>query len=161
MVERIVQHPMMRALRVDKITLAALAATLRLYRDPDACRQSVPLLSMLSTPLENLKNRAERLAPQMAVAGAVASAEAIECEACLGGGSAPAQRVASFGIAITPKGMSTVQMIKALRSGAPSVFARIQNDRLILDLRTVVPAEDMALVQAVERLTQPAEAAQG
>ena len=74
LVQQIARHPMNRALRVDKMTLAALAATLRLYRDQDTAEQTIPLLMLLNTPVENLKNRAERLAPQMAAAAAVASA---------------------------------------------------------------------------------------
>ena len=66
LVDEITRHPLTRALRVDKLTLAALAATLRLYRDPAKARRSVPLLQLLSTSVENLKGRAERLAPQMA-----------------------------------------------------------------------------------------------
>ena len=68
----------MRAMRVDKITLAALGATLRLYRDPQSAERSLPLLTLLSTPLANLKNRAERLAPQLAATQAVAAAEPLK-----------------------------------------------------------------------------------
>ena len=77
MVQQVLKHPRMRAVRVDKLTLAALAATLRHYRDPEEAERSIPLLMFLSTPLDNLKNRAERLAPQLAACPAVASAEAI------------------------------------------------------------------------------------
>ncbi len=76
-IQAITRHPMMRAMRVDKITLAALAATCRLYRDPSVAEESVPLLKLLSITAENLKNRADRMAPQLAAAPAVESVEVI------------------------------------------------------------------------------------
>jgi len=72
--ERIAKHPMARALRVDKLTLAALAATLRLYRQPEVALARIPLLQLLGTSVENLRQRAARLAPQMAASSAIASA---------------------------------------------------------------------------------------
>jgi L-seryl-tRNA(Ser) seleniumtransferase len=151
-VERIASHPMMRALRVDKTVLAALAATLRLYRDPAAAEQSVPLLSLLGTPLENLKLRASRLAPQMAAVEAIAEAEAIEDVAYLGGGSVPSQELATWCIALKPANGSVEKLAQSLRTGTPSLFGRIKQDRLLLDLRSVAPRYDTQVVAAVEAL---------
>ena len=92
LVDRITKHPLMRAMRVDKIALAALGATLRLYRDPPAAERSLPLLMLLSTSLANLKNRAERLAPQLAALPAVAAAEPVESTTFLGGGLFPRKK---------------------------------------------------------------------
>lgn len=152
LVKRIQKHPLMRALRVDKMTLAALAATLRLYLDESQARDRVPLLSLLATPLENLRNRAERLAPQIAAAGAVASAEPVAGTTYLGGGSVPTQEIPTWCVAIQPAKLAVDDMARALRLGQPSVFARVQRDRLLLDLRSVFPREDMDLVRAVETL---------
>jgi L-seryl-tRNA(Ser) seleniumtransferase len=91
LVQQISQHPMMRAMRLDKAILAALAATLRLYRDTATVERQVPLLSLLATSLENLQNRAERLAPQLSAAPAIASAMAQQSHSFLGGGSVPAR----------------------------------------------------------------------
>jgi L-seryl-tRNA(Ser) seleniumtransferase len=152
LVDRITKHPMMRALRVDKLTLAALAATLRLYRDEESAQHAVPLLSLLGTPLENLRNRAERLAPQMAACDAIAAAEPLEAEAFLGGGSVPTQRIATWCIALGPRSGNVDQLAKALRSGVPAVVGRVQQQKLLLDLRSVDPANDLRLVEAVRQL---------
>src|SRR5207247_9061308 len=101
-VQQILKAPRMRAVRVDKLTLAALAATLRHYRDPEEAERSIPLLSLLSTPVDNLKNRAERLAPQLAACPAIGSAEAIAGTTYLGGGSVPTQQLSTWCVALTP-----------------------------------------------------------
>jgi len=145
----IARHPMMRALRVDKITLAALGATLRLYRNPEASERSIPLLSLLSTPVENLRNRAERLAPQMAAAPAIADAQPVEDTAFLGGGSVPAQQIPTWCVALTPARSGLDALATALRCGTPAVVGRIQQNRLLLDLRSVLPRQDIELVEAV------------
>ena len=148
MIEKIMRHPMMRAMRVDKITLAALAATLKLYRNPEQAEASVPLLSMLSASSGNLKNRAERLAPQIAAAPAVGVAEVVAGEAFLGGGSVPTQRLDSWCIAVQPEEMSIDAMARSLRTGKHPVFPRVQQERLWIDVRTVFPRQDQELVSA-------------
>ena len=152
LVEQISRHPLMRALRLDKIILASLAATLRLYRDLPLAELSVPLLSLLSTPTENLKNRAERMTPQLAAAAAVQEAEPIEDVAYLGGGSVPTQRIPTWCIAITPASGSVDAFAALLRSGQPAVYARVQQDRVVLDLRAVLPSQDAQIVEAIQAL---------
>ncbi len=153
LVEKIEKHPMARALRVGKLTLAALAATLRLYRDDEKARQNIPLLRLLSASVENLQNRAERLAPQLAAAGAVAEAEPRADTTFLGGGSIPAQQLPTWCVAMKPAGMSVDRMAALLRQATPSVVGRVQQDRLLLDLRGVIPRQDAKLVEAVEALS--------
>lgn len=152
-IEAISKHPLMRAFRVDKLTLAALAATLRLYQDLEVAKQSVPLLSLLSTPLDNLKNRAERLAPQMAALPAIATAEPVADQTYLGGGSVPTQQIPTWCIALAPRAGSLETLSASLRTGTPSVFGRIHRDRLLLDLRSVLPRQDIQLVEAVRALS--------
>jgi len=152
MVDKVQRHPMARALRVGKLTLAALAATLRLYRDPEKARRAIPLLHLLTTSAENLQNRAQRLAPQMAAAEAVEEAEAVSAATYLGGGSIPAQELSTWCVALKPSDMSVDRLATALRSGMPSVIGRVQQDRLLLDLRSVLPRQDAQLVDAVEAL---------
>ncbi len=152
LVRKIAAHPMMRALRVDKMTLAALAATLRLYRDPEKALREIPLLSLLSTPAENLMTRAQRLAPQIEAAPAIGSAEALADVTFLGGGSVPTQQLPTWCIALTAGGMSVDRLAGNLRKGKTSVVGRVQQDRLLLDLRTVLPRQDQLLVEAVEAL---------
>lgn len=149
LVGRLAQHPLARAFRVDKLTLAALAATLRLYRDESRALREVPLLQLLESPLENLKNRAERLAPQMAIEPAIETAEPVEDESFLGGGSVPGQSMPTWCIALAPAGRSVEKLAKDLRLGDPAVVARVKNDRVLLDLRSVFPRQDIALVDAV------------
>lgn len=153
-IERIAKHPMARALRVDKLTLAALAATLRLYRQPEVAQARIPLLQLLGTSLENLKQRAARLAPQMAASSAIASAEPIEDVTYLGGGSIPTQRLGTWCIALSPADGSVDRLAATLRQSTPSVVGRVQQDRLLLDLRSVPPRHDLALVAAIAALGQ-------
>ncbi len=155
LIDTIRRHPLMRAMRVDKLTLAALTATLHLYRDPAVAEQRVPLLSLLATPLENLRQRAERLAPQLAATPPVRSATPVEDTSLLGGGSVPEQQQPTWCIALEPEQESVSTLAQRLRLGTPAVMGRIQHDRLLLDLRTVFPAQDTQLVTAFERLEGP------
>jgi L-seryl-tRNA(Ser) seleniumtransferase len=157
-VSAISKHPMMRAMRVDKMTLAALAATLRLYRDPITAEESVPLLNLLGTSIENLKNRAGRLAPQIGASSAVAEVQIVEDVTFLGGGSVPTQEIPTCCMAVVPRGRSVDSLAKALRNGDPAVMGRVQQNRLLLDLRSVFAHQDMQLVAAFESLdkTPPA-----
>ena len=152
LIQKIIQHPLTRALRVDKITLAALIATLRLHQDRETAEQSIPLLSLLSTPTANLQNRAQRLAPQLAACTAIDSAEAIQSHTYLGGGSVPTQEIPTWGVALKPSHGGVDDLARALRRGQPSVFGRIQKDRVVLDLRAVFPRDDLRVIQAVEGL---------
>lgn len=153
LVEQILRHPLARALRVDKLTLAALAATLRLYRDQEQAMHTVPLLHMLSTSLDNLRLRAQRLAPQMADCRAIASADPLEDVTYLGGGSLPTQKLATWCVALTPAEMSVDRLATRLRTGRPAVVGRVHEGRLYLDLRTVFPRQDLDLVAAVRALS--------
>lgn len=153
LIHRISKHPLARALRVDKMTLAGLAATLRLYQDPEQLEQSLPLLTLLGTPLENLKNRAERLAPQLANAAAIATAEPVQETTYLGGGSMPNQQIRTWCVALKPAVENVDGLATRLRDGLPSICGRIQNDALLLDLRAVFPRQDGQIIQAVRALS--------
>ncbi|NLX97379.1 MAG: L-seryl-tRNA(Sec) selenium transferase [Rhodopirellula sp.] len=152
-IEQISKHPLARALRVGKLTLAALSATLRLHRDPERARRAIPLLHLLTTSVENLENRAKRLAPQIAAAPAVAAAEAIASTTFFGGGSLPTQEIATWCVAVQPNEMSVDRLATALRLGTPAVMGRIQQGRLLLDLRSVMPRQDQELVAALGGVT--------
>jgi len=152
LVQKIMQHPLSRALRVDKLTLAALLETLRLHQDRQTAERSLPLLSLLSTSVANLQQRAQRLAPQLSACAAIKSAEPVESQAYLGGGSVPSQGIASWAIALEPDRGSVDELAASLRSGTPAVFGRISKDRLLLDLRAVFPRDDMRLVEAVQQI---------
>lgn len=150
-VDRILKDPLMRAMRVGKMTLAALHATLSLYRDEEKAKQSVPLLRMLSMPTENLKLRAEKLATLLSPTACIESCEAIEEQAMLGGGSLPAQKIPTWCVSIKPKG-SVDALTAMLRGGSPAILGRVHKERLLLDTRTISAAEDLEVVKVFESL---------
>ncbi len=140
LVTRLRKDPLARALRPDKTTLAAVAATLALYRAGIAQRE-IPVWRAIATPLDDLEARARSLA------AGVAGTSVERLESTIGGGSLPGQTLASWGIGIHPR--SPKRCLDALRSGDPPVVARIEDDGVLLDLRTVEPAKDAALGGAI------------
>src|SRR5262245_9304165 len=141
LVARIRRDPLARAMRPDKATLAAVAATLALYRAGRA-EAEIPVWRMISAPAGELQARADRLA-----AGFGGSVEALQTEATVGGGSLPGETLPSFGVAIG--GGRAENVLASLRHGRPSVVGRIDAGRVILDLRTVEPERDGDLATAV------------
>jgi L-seryl-tRNA(Ser) seleniumtransferase len=154
LIAAVARHPLARALRVDKMTLAALDATLGLYRDRQTAEQNVPLLSLLTTPIENLQNRAERLAPQIAATPAVQQASPLAASTYLGGGSVPTQQLPTWCVAVRPATDTVDKLAQRLRTGQPAVMGRIQQDQLLLDLRSVFPSQDREVVSAFESLAK-------
>ncbi len=148
---KVMNDPLMRALRVDKMTIAALEATLRLALDPAiGCRQ-IPLWSFLTTSMESLRIRAERLAGSFRERLGL-GASVIETEAFLGGGSNPAEPLPTAAVRVVPRGSSEHDFARALRLGDPPVVARIQAGALLLDLRAIDPADDDRLFEAVHKV---------
>jgi L-seryl-tRNA(Ser) seleniumtransferase len=143
-VTRMRQNPLARALRVDKMTLAALEATLSMYRDPDGARHTVPVLAMLAAPVDSLRERAESIVRHLARAGA--NARVADTEAQVGGGSFPDATLPSVGVAVEGDAES---LAAALRAGDPPVVGRIRDGVLLLDLRTVPAPDDDRLRAAV------------
>lgn len=158
-IDDIMKHPMMRAMRVGKMTLAALWATLKLHRDIDQAELSVPILQLLSTPLENLRLRAQRIAGQINNP-LLAQIDAVEDQSMLGGGSLPNERINSWCIAVEPDQEKTKKSLddlaSDLRKNDPPILARVQKGRILLDLRTVFPREDTDVAQALQTLGQSA-----
>ncbi len=145
LVQRLRRNPMFRALRLDKLMYAALETTLRhvLF-----CRwEQIPALHMISLSAEDVRARAEVLCMQLSDSGV--RAEVIPGLSVIGGGSTPNQALPTFLVAIDSEGVPAME--RALRTGDPAVVARIEDDRLVLDLRTVFEEEDEALVAAVMR----------
>jgi L-seryl-tRNA(Ser) seleniumtransferase len=145
LIQRIRRNPLFRALRVDKLTYAALGATLREFIVGNEA--GVPALRMMRLSADELRGRAERFVKELGLPGV-----SIENgESLLGGGSTPAQSLPSPVIVIEPgAGASAQRMERRLRGGDPPVIARIEHDRLILDLRTVDESDDGVLIQAVK-----------
>jgi L-seryl-tRNA(Ser) seleniumtransferase len=139
------RHPLLRAVRLDKTTLAALEATLRLYRDPAQATAAVPALAMLAQEPEALALRAERV--RTALAGRI-GAEGVASEAFTGGGTLPAQGVRSWALALQPPGGAEAFAAR-LRHGRPPVVARIAEGRVLLDMMTVRDGDVALLAAAV------------
>ena len=131
LVEKMRKNPLKRALRVDKLTLAALAALLRLYSDPERMVERIPTLRLLARPPEEIRAQAARLKPLLEKR-LKETVEVIACESQVGSGAAPAQRIASAGLAIRP---GNARLAAAFRALPVPVIGRIQEGALILDLR--------------------------
>lgn len=151
-VDQIMKNPMMRAMRVGKMTLAALAATLELYLKPESAEQEIPILRMLSTPLENLELRAKKLCGQIQHLANIKSAAPVESRAMLGGGSLPAQTITSWAVEITPEAITVDEFANRMRSSTPGVMGRISKEQYLLDMRTIQPKDDVTLVEIFEGL---------
>lgn len=154
LVAQITQHPMMRALRVGKLTLSALQATLKLYRDPKLAAEQIPLLRMLQTPVENLRLRAGKIAEQLRSQSAFVNVEVVDSQATLGGGSLPTQELPSVAIRLRPASGSVTKLAEQLRVANPAIVGRIRDEALWLDLKSVAPTEDRLLVEAIAGLPQ-------
>ncbi len=154
--DRLAEHPLARALEADKLTLSGLHATLELYQSLEMAERSIPLLTLLSTPLENLKHRAERLAPQLQATSAVAGASAVEDETYVAGAELPRHRLVTWCVAVTPAEGSVEQLATRLEAGTPSIVGRLGRGRLLIDLRSVRPRHDQEIVTAFQLLSQSA-----
>ena len=152
-IDRVTKNPMMRAMRVGKMTLAALAATLELYLKPTVAEQEIPILRMLSTSMVNLDLRARKICEQISHLSVIAKAEPVPAEAMLGGGSVPAQTTQSLAIEIEPNGITADELASRLRGGPTAVMGRINKDKLYLDMRTINPSEDITLVEIITQVS--------
>jgi len=156
LIECIREHRLMCAVGADKLTLAALGATLRLSEDKETAERAIPLLSLIATPLENLRQRAERLAPQIAATG-LATVEIVAGQSYIAGHEVPGQSLPTIVLSLSPQNGTAEQLAASLRTGAPAVVPRLNNDRVILDLRSVMPRDDLFLVGAFASLSRPSE----
>ncbi len=133
------RNPMKRALRLDKLRIAALEATLKLYRDPDRLAERLPTLRLLARPAADIAAQAERLAPMVADAlGDAFVVDIVECRSQIGSGALPLETVPSAGLALSPRsgsGKALEALAAALRALAVPVIGRIENQALVLDLR--------------------------
>jgi len=128
------RHPLARALRLDKLGLAALEATLRLYRDPERARREIPVLAMLTVDDETLRARAERLATEIGP-----PAQVVPAVARVGGGALPLLELPGPAVAVA--GASPDELAARLRAADPPVIGRIEDGRLLLDPRTLTDDE--------------------
>ncbi|HEY4057651.1 MAG TPA: L-seryl-tRNA(Sec) selenium transferase [Kofleriaceae bacterium] len=148
-VEKARAHPLMRALRPDKLTLAGLAATLACYRDGRL--NDVPVMRMLGTEIDALKAIADALRRSI---GKVAGLEIVvePCSSAVGGGAMPTAQLASYAVTVKAEQLSATQIEKHLR--AAGIISRIDTNRVWLDVRTLAPAELGAVAEAVRALVK-------
>jgi L-seryl-tRNA(Ser) seleniumtransferase len=140
--ERLRRHPLQRALRADKLTLAALEGTLALHEDPERARREIPVLRMLDEPLERVRERAERLA-------GLVGGEVEETVARVGGGALPLAELPSAACAIEE------ELAAPLRLGDPPVLGIVRDGRLLLDARTLAEPEVDEAARVVLRARRP------
>jgi L-seryl-tRNA(Ser) seleniumtransferase len=145
-VERVRTHPLMRALRVDKLTYAALEATLTEYAAGRASA-TVPVQRMLTMTADEIRVRAATLADQVNAIGGW-QAEIVPGVSAIGGGSAPGIELPTWLVAIAKDGLTPDALEERLRRLTPPVIARIEHDRVLLDLRTVLPHQDAQLASS-------------
>ncbi len=147
MVERVRTHPLMRALRVDKLTYAAVEATLAEYAAGRAAA-TVPVRRMLTLTVDQIRVRATELASRIAaLPGWRATVEA--GASAIGGGSAPGIELPTCVVSVSHAALTADAIESRLRTATPPVVARIERDRVLFDLRTVLPEEDEALARAI------------
>ena len=151
LIDRVRRHPLMRAVRADKLTYAALEATLALWAETPS-RAHIPVVRMLTMSVGEIEGRAHNLIAQLAGLPGV-QAEILDGFSTTGGGSAPGSTLPTKLIAIFVDTVSASEFDAQLRRGHPAVVGRIHDDRVVLDLRTVQDSEDANLVEALVRAT--------
>jgi L-seryl-tRNA(Ser) seleniumtransferase len=152
LVERLAQNPLNRALRIDKFTVAALEATLYAYEAGTAL-ETIPTLRMLTEPAASVRRRARRILGRLpAAAQRDLGAQVIESRSQVGGGALPTVELPTAAIALGTPERPAERLDEALRAGRPAVLGRLLDDHLLLDCRTVLPSDVVALASRLESL---------
>ena len=146
LVKKLKKHPLARAIRADKLCLAALSATL-LHYVKDEAELQIPIWRMIATPVDQLKARAT------AWAQALGQGEVVTGWSTVGGGSLPGETLPTFLLALTAR--SPNAFLSRLRQANPPVIARLENDQILLDPRTVFPEQDSALISILKPIYSP------
>jgi L-seryl-tRNA(Ser) seleniumtransferase len=149
------ENPLTRALRVDKMTLAALEATLQLHRNPEHLRR-LPVMELVARPVDELREAAARIADELKTTGELRAA-VVDTDARVGGGSLPGADLPGVGVALEHKRLSVTELEAVLRTARTPVIGRIADGRLILDLRSVPEREVGKLVRIVKATVERAK----
>ncbi len=153
-IDSIKKNPITRALRIDKLTLAALESTLRLYRDQEKAAHMIPTLQMIMLPLDEIQKRANRLAGGLKKIGDPRlRIRLLEQSSKTGGGALPLMELPSLCVAVQIEGISPNTLEKMMRNNDPPIIARIENDWYVMDPRTIQTDELSAIETAFENLT--------
>ena len=151
LVARVRKNPLFRALRVDKMFYAALEATLLAYLREDY--DAIPALRMMRLTEEQISKRAEQLMRKLHIGMPQLNIEVVKTQSVIGGGSAPGATLPSRALAISSSDLSANEIARRLRSSETPIIARVEEGRVLLDLRTVKPEQDEAVLTTVERMS--------
>ncbi|HEY4648505.1 MAG TPA: hypothetical protein VIG95_05325, partial [Gemmatimonadales bacterium] len=151
LVARCRRNPLARAMRPDKLSLAALAATLVLYQDPDRARDSIPVLAMLTLSGEQLSQRARQLA---ALCPSACNAQLVAGQSAVGGGAFPGAVLPTTLVALEPGSLGADGLALRLRLGEPAVVTRVGEGRVLLDPRTLPDDSFPAVARAIDTALQ-------
>jgi L-seryl-tRNA(Ser) seleniumtransferase len=146
LIKRVRSNPLFRALRVDKLTYAALEATLMEYLRQNY--DAIPFTRMLRTPADEVRRRAEALRERLQASPHL-RCEVVQGESLVGGGSAPTSTLPTFLLAITAQSLSADELASRLRKNSPPIVARVEEGRVLLDLRTVFESEEGRLADVL------------
>ena len=156
-IDLIKKNPITRALRIDKLTLAALESTLRLYRDEEKAARIIPTLRMIMLPLEEIQKRAHRLVDGLKkISNSRMHIRLLERSSKTGGGALPLMELPSLCVAVQIKGISPNALEKMMRYNDPPIIARIEDDWYVMDPRTLQADELSTIETAFENLTKKA-----
>ena len=151
LVNRLRKHPLYRALRIDKLRLAALEASLESYQRAVETEE-LPVMQMLSLSRADLRSRAQRVVEQISNQNTRLKASLLESDSALGGGAGPTANLPTTAISLTHDELSAEDIERRLRASQPPIVGRIFENQVMLDLRTVFPDEESALITAVKSL---------
>ncbi len=148
LIDAVRKNQFARIVRVGKLTLAVLEATLKLFLDESVALREVPTLQMLRRSADEIREHAERLSSQLRDRSVAANVTTASGFSEMGSGSLPTQNLATMLVAITPEKISVDEFAKRLRLHEPPVFARIQNDQVLIDPRTLRQGDDAIVIEA-------------
>ena len=150
LVDRIKKHPLTRMLRVCKLTDLAMEQTLRLFLEPDTLLENHPTLRMLTVPAATLKKRAAKLKENIEKDKLAINAHVAEGESATGGGSLPGVPIKTYVLALTSSKLSADRLSYLLRQNEPPIIARIADDEVLLDMRTLLDGEEELILEALK-----------
>jgi L-seryl-tRNA(Ser) seleniumtransferase len=155
-IEPIKKNPLTRALRVGKLTIAALEATLRLYLEEELALKKIPVLKMILTPLEIIEERCKKVINNASSETRVCmNLSMVDGFSEMGGGSLPGEEISTKLVCIHSEKINAIDLANKLRNSIPPIFTRIEQDRVLLDMRTVYDEEVDVISRALENMCSP------
>lgn len=153
-IQRIKKNPLARAVRVGKVTLILLEALLKIYLDPETAVARIPAIAMYRAPLEEVASRARSFARRLKRAGLPWSVDVVASVSELGGGSTPGEEIPSMAVALSGGPLSPDDLAMKLRTGEPCVFPYTREDKVLFDLRTMLPGEENLVIASLKRIAE-------